>query len=71
MSLNSIDYIFLFGDYFVSILLLVYFIRAYQKKNIQIYFFYAFLAGCLIGSTWELTFYFLGDAFSHSIKIWP
>ena len=71
MSLNLIDYIFLFGDYFVSILLLVYFIRAYQKKNISNYFIYAFFAGCLIGSTWELTFHFLGDAFSHSIKIWP
>ena len=51
MSLNLIDYIFLFGDYFVSILLLVYFIRAYQKKNISNYFIYAFFAGCLIGST--------------------
>ena len=32
MSLNPIDYVFLFGDYFVSISLLAYFIRAYQKK---------------------------------------
>ena len=69
--MNPIDYIFLFGDYFVSLSLLVYFVRAYQKQYMSKYLICAFFVGCFIGSTWELTFHFLGDTFLHPIKVWP
>ena len=69
--MNPIDYIFLFGDYFVSLSLLVFFVRAYQKQYMSKYLICAFFVGCFIGSTWELTFHFLGDTFLHPIKVWP
>ena len=71
MHMNLIDYFFLFGDYFVSLSLLVYFVRAYQKQYMSKYLICAFFVGCFIGSTWELTFHFLGDTFLHPIKVWP
>ena len=30
-----------------------------------------FWVGCLIGSTWEFTFLYLGSDFVHSVKEWP
>ena len=29
------------------------------------------MIGCLIGSTWEFTFHFLGDEFAYAVKQWP
>jgi hypothetical protein len=67
MQLEPINYVFMVGDYAVAILLVAYFSWVYKKGKIPKSYFVAFLVGCLIGATWEFTFFFLGDSFAHSM----
>tara|TARA_B100000214_G_scaffold371231_1_gene347221 strand:- start:269 stop:835 length:567 start_codon:yes stop_codon:yes gene_type:complete len=69
--MNFIDYIFMVGDFTVAIALVIGFIVAYHKGSISRTYHYMFWIGCLIGSTWEFTFLYLGPEFVHSVKEWP
>ena len=69
--MNGIDYFFLICDFTVAIALLIGFTYAYKNNRISSEYFTLFWIGCLIGSTWEFTFLFLGDEFLHSVKVWP
>ena len=69
--MNSLDYIFLIGDFFVAISLVIGFSLCYQKGIINTTYHTMFWVGCLIGSTWEFTFLYLGPEFVHSVKEWP
>ena len=71
MSLEPIDYFFCFGDYFVSTTLVILFFRFWKNNILPRYLIKAFMIGCLIGSTWEFTFHFLGDEFAYAVKQWP
>ena len=69
--MDGLDYFFLIGDFFVAFTLLVGFKWAYNKGRISKYYYKLFWIGCLIGSTWEFTFLFLGPDFLYSVKEWP
>jgi hypothetical protein len=71
MQLASIDWIFMIGDFAVSFFLVSLFIWLYRTGRIGKTLFYAFLVGCLIGSTWEFTFMALGTSFAYSVNPWP
>ena len=68
---NKLDYFFLIGDFTVAIALLFGFIYFRKKKLLSDKYLTLFIIGCIIGSTWEFTFLYLGDEFVHSVKIWP
>ena len=69
--MNSIDYFFLIGDFTVAIGLIIGFIVGYKNNKINRIYFIMFCIGCLIGSTWEFTFLYLGPEFVYSVKKWP
>jgi len=69
--LNTLDYIFLIGDFTVALLLLIGFYLAKIKNQISREYYLLFWIGCLIGSIWEFTFLILGPEFLHSVKEWP
>ena len=71
LDLTSLDYFFLIGDFSVASILVISFTLAYRKGNISFFYYRLFWIGCLIGSTWEFTFLFLGSDFLHSVKDWP
>ena len=71
MSLEPIHYFFCFGDYFVSTALVILFFRFWKNNILPKYLIKAFMIGCVIGSTWEFTFHFLGDEFAYAVKQWP
>ncbi|MBN2228290.1 MAG: hypothetical protein JW779_01780 [Candidatus Thorarchaeota archaeon] len=71
MQLEPINYVFMIGDFAVAGLLIAYFSWAYSKGKIPKSYFCMFWIGCLIGATWEFTFYFLGDSFAHATVEWP
>ncbi|TFG12821.1 hypothetical protein EU537_08335 [Candidatus Thorarchaeota archaeon] len=71
MQLASIDWVFLIGDFAVSVFLVLLFVYLYKSSRIGKTLFYAFLVGCLIGATWEFTFMVLGPDFAYSVNPWP
>ncbi len=71
MQIEPINLVFMVGDYAVAALLIAYFSWSYKKGRIPKSYFFAFWVGCLIGATWEFTFFFLGDSFAHAMVEWP
>ena len=69
--MNGLDYFFLIGDFTVATALVIGFYFAYKNSRISSEYYTLFWIGCLIGSTWEFTFLFLGPEFLHSVKEWP
>ena len=69
--MNGLDYFFLVGDFTVAVGLVIGFVLAYRNKKISNTYYIMFWIGCLIGSTWEFTFLYLGPEFVHSVKEWP
>lgn len=69
--MNGLDYFFLIGDFTVAAALVIGFYFAYKNNRISSEYYTLFWIGCLIGSTWEFTFLFLGPEFLHSVKDWP
>ena len=69
--MNGLDYFFLIGDFSVATALVIGFYFAYKNSRISSEYYTLFWIGCLIGSTWEFTFLFLGPEFLHSVKEWP
>ena len=69
--MNGLDYFFLIGDFTVATALVIAFYFAYKNNRISSEYYTLFWIGCLIGSTWEFTFLFLGPEFLHSVKEWP
>ena len=69
--MNFIDYIFLVGDFTIALGLAIGFITFYKMGIINKTYHTMFWIGCLIGSTWEFTFLYLGPDFVHSVKEWP
>ena len=69
--MNGLDYFLLIGDFTVATALVIGFYFAYKNKRISSEYYTLFWIGCLIGSTWEFTFLFLGPEFLHSVKEWP
>jgi hypothetical protein len=59
------------GDFTVATLLVFGFYFTYKNNRISSEYYTLFWIGCLIGSTWEFTFLFLGPEFLHSVKEWP
>ena len=59
------------GDFTVATVLVIGFYFAYKNNRISSEYYRLFWIGCLIGSTWEFTFLFLGPEFLHSVKEWP
>ena len=55
----------------VATALVIGFYFAYKNNRISSEYYTLFWIGCLIGSTWEFTFLFLGPEFLHSVKEWP
>ena len=69
--MNFIDYIFLVGDFTIALCLIIGFIISFKNRTISKTYHTMFWVGCLIGSTWEFTFLYLGPDFVHSVKEWP
>ena len=69
--MNRLDYFLLIGDFTVATALVIGFYFAYKNNRISSEYYTLFWIGCLIGSTWEFTFLFLGPEFLHSVKDWP
>jgi len=69
--LNGLDYFLLIGDFTFATALVIGFYFAYKNNRISSEYYTLFWIGCLIGSTWEFTFLFLGPEFLHSVKDWP
>ena len=69
--MNGLDYFLLMGDFTVATLLVIGFYFTYKNNRISSEYYTLFWIGCLIGSTWEFTFLFLGPEFLHSVKEWP
>jgi len=68
---SGLDYFLLIGDFTVATALVIGFYFAYKNNRISSEYYTLFWIGCLIGSTWEFTFLFLGPEFLHSVKEWP
>lgn len=71
MQLTPLNLVFMVGDYAVSVILILLFVYLYRSKRIDKVLFYAFWAGCLIGSVWEFTFMLWGPGFAYSVNPWP
>ena len=69
--MESIDYLFLVGDFTVALALFFGFAIAKSKDLLSKQYYMLFIIGCLIGACWEFTFLYLGDEFVHSVKVWP
>ena len=69
--MNGLDYFLLIGDFTVATALVIRFYFAHKNNRISSEYYTLFWIGCLIGSTWEFTFLFLGPEFLHSVKEWP
>ena len=69
--MNVIDYVFMVGDFTVAIALAIGFIAAYHKGHISKTYQLVFWIGCLIGSTWEFTFLYLGNCFLSQLTDFP
>jgi len=69
--LNAFDYFILVSDFSIAMAMVIGFTNTYKSGKLSTYYYKLFWIGCLIGSTWEFTFLFLGPEFLHSVKEWP
>jgi len=69
--LIAFDYFILVSDFSIAMAMVIGFTNAYKSGKLSTYYYKLFWIGCLIGSTWEFTFLFLGPEFLHSVKEWP
>ena len=69
--MNAFDYFILVSDFSIAMAMVIGFTNTYKSGKLSTYYYKLFWIGCLIGSTWEFTFLFLGPEFLHSVKEWP
>jgi len=69
--LIAFDYFILVSDFSIAMAMVIGFTNTYKSGKLSTYYYKLFWIGCLIGSTWEFTFLFLGPEFLHSVKEWP
>ena len=71
MQMEPITWVFLIGDFAVAVILILLFTYLYKSGKMSKALYIAFWVGCIIGSTWEFTFMFLGPDFAHAVVEWP
>ena len=69
--MNAFDYFILVSDFSIAMAMVIGFTNTYKSGKLSTYYYKLFWIGCLIGSTWEFAFLFLGPEFLHSVKEWP